>query len=233
MDKISFIQRKKLLSLIALLSKYELFHVTTSDGVQFKASELEEHFGFLKFHRWFATPIHSRNIISDVRAISPHEFICTTKDLKEYRITTLQEKQKANALPFADFEIKSIFDFINTKFIDKSLVKYQDDLGMLMLPISPYQLGVLTFTQHFKVKNVIDTELFGNSSSLQFNRTICFYCRESDTYRQVYAGIYNLETNKPVTARFIYDNRLNPRQSENVLKRIDEVFEFCRDFMIF
>lgn len=219
-------------SLIALLSKYDLFHVITSDGEEFNAAELKEHHGFFEFRKWFASTIYSNDVIIDIHAINFNEFVCTTRNLKTYRIIALQERPKASEPLHSDFEIKSIFDLLDIRFIDKLLVQYQNDLNMLMLPVSPYQLGILTHSQYFKIKRIIDTELSGLSEHLQFNRTVCFYCKKADTYRQIYAGIYNLEINRPVTVRFIYDSRLMP-QPNTILNRINEIFEFYNDLMNF
>ena len=58
--KIEPVDNMKMLSLLSLLSKYDLFHVSTDNGNEFNATKIvSDKSGYLEFKRLFATSVYS------------------------------------------------------------------------------------------------------------------------------------------------------------------------------
>ena len=102
----------KMLTLVSLLSKYDLFHISVSDGQEFNATEIiNSDFGGLEFNRCFATSVYSNDIIVGISAVKDNEFICKTPS-KTYTIKALHT---VNIKDFPRKEKKwdNIFDLLD------------------------------------------------------------------------------------------------------------------------
>lgn len=203
-------EQGKMLAWLALLSKYDLFRISTNDGKRFNATEIVcDEFGNLIFKRLFSSPIYSDAQITDIGVIKSAEFYCATSKTI-YTIVALSIKDDYNeCVTFHRHTWKSIFDFMDIRYFGNRLNQYIKELNLVILPVDPRKLGKLSNLEHRQIQNIIEITLDGISKSMQMSRTICFQVKIENGNEQICAGIYDLERNNSITSKLIYDGKID------------------------
>lgn len=167
------VDNTKMLTLVALLSNYDLFHVSVSDGREFNASEIvNENSGSLKFYRTFSSATYSDSYVTSIEAINNQEFICKTL-FSTYRITALHNKPD-QIIVREHKGWNDIFDLMDVSFFGDRFTDYDTISDEITLVIDPYLLGELSIIEKNKIKHIINIYLNGISSNMQMCRTIYF-----------------------------------------------------------
>lgn len=217
----------KMLSLISLLSKYDLFHISTNDGREFNATKIvNRESGTLEFKRLFAVPVITEDIVTDVQAITVDEFICYTAN-KTYKIKALHNKP----LEIADSEHKTwneISDLMDTAYFSEQFTAYIRELDMLILAVDPWLLGELSPVEKNQIKNIINVYLGGLPKSMQMSRTVCFQIKNENGLDKIYAGIYDLEGRCSVTSRLIYSDRDKETMSDDFYQKAQCILKYAK-----
>lgn len=191
-----------ILSLVAVLSNYDAFHIETDSGYEFGAVNIvPEKYGGLIFERLFSTPKYTDGEVREIFAVSETEFVCKT-DCTQYTIQALHKKLDRLMVT----QCKSWLDISDFMEIDYlSLHRYLPVENALFYIVNPYNLGELTTTEKFQIKNFIDAYLEGYYESQQVCRTVYFKVVLKDDRQRIYSGVYNLETMRPTTEVLVYD----------------------------
>ena len=164
--KIEPVDNMKMLSLLSLLSKYDLFHVSADNGNEFNATKIvSDKSGYLEFKRLFATSVYSNGYVIDIQAINENAFVCKTASTT-YHISALhikpQEIVRRKRKQWSD-----ISDLMDTSFIGERYNKYIKELDMLVLVIDPALLGELHPAEQRQIQHIINVYLDGYSNSMQ------------------------------------------------------------------
>lgn len=193
----------KMLYLIALLSKYGMFHVSTTEGREFNCTKIDyERSGHLKFQRLFSTSIFSDCPIAKVEAFKGY-FICTTQK-STYTITPLEEKSEQTIIR-AEKDWSEISDLMDLDYIGERFTTYLKQLDIVILVVDPQLLGELSVKEQMKIKRLINVFLGGSSISMQMCRTVCFQVRINDPRNRIYAGVFDLERKQSISSVPLYD----------------------------
>lgn len=205
-SKINPVDSVKMLSLISLLSKYDLFHVSADNGKEFNATQIVgNNEGFMEFKRLFANPVYSNGYVVDIQAIRETEFICKTATVT-YHISALHNKPQDSII--RDRKTwKEVSDLMDMDYIGERLIHYIKELDMLILVVDPILLGELHPIEQRQIQHIINAYLDGYSDSMQMSRTICFQVKLHDGRNRIYAGVYDLEGQRSITSVLIYDDR--------------------------
>lgn len=214
----------KMLTLIALLSKYDLFHISTSDGEEFNATEIvNTKFGSLEFRRCFATSLFSNSYITKIQACAENDFICYTKN-KEYRISALHNRPqkyiKANHR-----EWKDVLDLMDSSYISNRFGKYKNENDELIFVVDPYLLGELNLSEQSQIQTIIDVDLSGYSINMQRSRTVCFIIKEEHKEINIYAGLFDIEYCNVMTKKFLFTESDVMTVSENIYNKFQSLLE--------
>lgn len=215
----------KMLSLVSLLSKYDLFHISTNDGDEFNATQIiNRKSGTIEFKRLFAIPVFSDDIITDIQANADNEFICRTPD-KTYKIRALHSKPQESIIR-KQKKWEDIFDLMDISFFSKRFTTYSKKMNMLTFAVDPYLLGELSPVEYSQIKNIINVYLGGLSKSMQMSRTVCFQVKKDENNR-IYAGVYDLEGCCAITSNLIYDDRDRNIIPENVDQKAQCILKYA------
>ena len=226
-NKIKPVDNVRMLSLISLLSKYDLFHITTDNGREFNATEIvSENEGYLEFKRLFANSVYSNGCITDIQAICETEFVCKTSTVT-YHISALHIKPQ-NPIIRERKTWKEISDLMDVNYIGERLIRYIKELDMLVLAIDPILLGELHPMEQRQIQHLINAYLDGYSDLLQISRTVCFQVKLYDGRNRIYAGVYDLEGQCSVTSVLIYDDRDKENFSDEFYNKAQAILKYAK-----
>lgn len=226
-SKTNLVGSAKMLSLISLLSKYDLFHVSTDKGREFNATEIVGNSeGFMEFKRLFANSVYSNGCVVDIQAICETEFICKTATVT-YHISALHNKPQ-NHIIRKRKTWKEIFDLMDVNYIGERLIHYIKELDMLVLAVDPILLGELHPMEQRQIQHLINAYLDGYSDLLQMSRTVCFQVKLHDGRNRIYAGVYDLEGQCSVTSVLIYDDRDKENFSDEFYNKAQAILKYAK-----
>lgn len=218
----------KMLSLISLLSKYDLFHISANDGREFNATEIiGDDAGYMEFKRLFANSVHSNGYVIDIQAVSETEFVCKTSSVA-YHISALHIKPQDSIIRKRK-AWKEIADLMYVDYLSNRLVSYVKELDMLILAVDPSLLGELHPIEQRQIQHIINTYLDGYSNSMQMSRTVCFQIRLHDEHNRIYAGVYDLEGQNSVTSVSIYDDRDKEIVADDFYTKAQEMLKYAKE----
>lgn len=221
------VSNAKMLSLISLLSKYDLFHISTDGGKEFNVTEIiNRESGTLEFRRLFATPVFTDDIVVDIQAIDVDEFICNTPN-NTYKIKALHNKPQ-DIVVRKHKTWKEISDLMDISYFSEEFTIYIKELDMLILAVDPWLLGELLPIEKNQIKNIINIYLDGLSRSMQMSRSICFQVRTVDGHGRIYVGIYDLEGRCSVTSKLIYDDRDKETVSDEFYQKAQCILKYAK-----
>lgn len=190
----------KPLAAIALLSRFNWFDVssedTTGKTAHFCATGIYlDKFGFVWFQRQFATPTTIENSIIDVIAERDNRFLFIDRIGTVY---TVEAKNK----DIADCSTASGSKDDPASLIDWHRSGITED-GEMFVVLDLRKMGHISNVENSRIKYLMSAYLGGLSVSKHVCRTI-YFCKEGD---QIYVGLYNLETEKPMTKKLFDDGR--------------------------
>lgn len=218
----------KILSLISLLSKYDLFHISADNGKEFNATEIiSDDSGYMEFKRLFAKSVHSKGYIVDIQAVSENEFICKTATVT-YRITALHSKPQSSIIRERK-SWKEISDLMCVDYVGERLINYIKESDILVLAVDPILLGELHPIEQRQIQHIINTFLDGYSNSMQMSRTVCFQIKLHDARNRIYAGVYDLEGQRSITSVLIYDDRDAELISDDLYDKAQAMLKFAKN----
>ncbi len=225
--KINPVDDMKMLSLISLLSKYDLFHISTDNGKEFNATEIiSDRYGYLEFKRIFAASVYSNGCIIDIRATKETEFICKTSTVT-YCISALHIKQQ-ESIHRESKRWNDISDLMDVAYLGERYVKYVKELDMLVLAVDPILLGELSPAEQRQIQHIINVYLDGYSNSMQMSRTICFQVKLHDECNKIYAGMFDLEGQCSVTSKQIYSDRDIENMSDEFYQKSQNILQYAK-----
>lgn len=179
---------------VALMSRFNWFDVT-SEGITGKTAHfcatgiILRESGLAQFDRQFAIPVFSDDRIEEVAPLSENKFLFLSKSGTVY---TVEAKNKVLANPDTASGSKedpaSLIDWNRSQI---------DEAGNVLVVLDLRKLGHISNLEYSHIKNYMNTILGGLSVKKQVCRTIYYYKMGQETY----AGIYNLETEQPITKR--------------------------------
>ena len=226
-NKINPVDNVKMFSLISLLSKYDLFHISVDDGQEFNATEIcNRESGTVEFKRLFAVPVYTDNIVIDIHAIADRIFICKTLD-KTYKIQALHSKPQKSIIR-KHKTWNEISEFMDITYFSDQFTSYIKELDMLVLVVDPWLLGDLLPVEYNQIKNIINVYLGGLSRSMQMSRTVCFQIVSSNEYDRIYAGMYDLEGCCSVTSKLIYDARDVEIMPDDFYQKAQSILKYAK-----
>lgn len=218
----------KMLSLLSLLSKYDLFHISADNGREFNATEIVgDNAGYMEFKRLFANSVHSNGYVVDIQAISEIEFICKTSSVV-YRISALHTKQQGSIIRERKIW-KEISDLMCVDYFGDRLISYVKELDMLILVVDPSLLGELHPMEQRQIQHIINVYLNGYSDSMQMSRTVCFQIKLHDGRNRIYAGVYDLEGQNSITSIPIYDDRDKEIIADDLYNKAQGVLKYAKE----
>lgn len=188
------------LAAVALLSRYNWFNVATEnvkgETSKFCATEISiQKDGYLEFQRQFATTKYS-GLIEKVIPISQSKFL-----LQDTRGTvyTVEASNKT----FANRNTASGSKDDPASLIDWSR-SHIDKAGNPVVVLDLRKLGNIPPAMDHRIRFYVNVYLCGYANRYQIPRTI--YFQQIGT--EIYAGVYSLETEKPITKLVYYANYL-------------------------
>lgn len=188
------------LAAVALLSRYNWFDVNAEnikgETSKFCATEISiQKDGYLEFQRQFATTKYT-GAIEKVIPISQSKFL-----LQDTRGTvfTVEGSNKT----FADRNTAS-----GSKDDPASLIDWGrshiDEAGNPVVVLDLRKLGNISSAMAYRIQFYLNVYMGGYANQYQVNRTIYF----QQIGPEIYAGVYNLDTEKPVTKLVYYADYL-------------------------
>lgn len=221
----------KMLSLLSLLSKYDLFHISADNGREFNATEIVgDNAGYMEFKRLFANSVHSNGYVVDIQAISEIEFICKTSSVV-YHISALHTKQQDSIIRERKIW-KEISDLMCVDYFGDRLISYVKELDMLILVVDPSLLGELHPMEQRQIQHIINVYLNGYSDSMQMSRTVCFQIKLHDGRNRIYAGVYDLEGQNSITSIPIYDDRDKEIIADDLYNKAQGVLKYAKEMAV-
>lgn len=209
------------LAAVALLSRYNWFNVDTEnvkgETSKFFATGISiQKDGYLEFQRQFATTKYS-GLIEKVIPISQSKFL-----LQDTRGTvyTVEASNKTftnrNTASGSKDDPASLVDW-SRSHIDKA--------GNPVVVLDLRKLGNIPPAMDHRIRFIINVYLGGYSNQYQVNRTIYF----QQIGPEIYAGVYNLETEKPVTKLVYYADYLKDTYGKKEKSEKMKVCQMMRD----
>lgn len=216
----------KLLSLLALLSNYEYFSVQKDDDPVFYATSIERSCGnVLKFDKKFATPVYSDGEVNSITALTDTIFQCQIGEFT-YKIQALRKKpQSIPDRPKKNWN--HILDFADTEYINVNMSQYINEKDLLVLVADPNLMGELSRLEQIKIRRLINIRLQGYGTSMQKCRSVCFVCKIHDKNQIIYAGMYDLENQIPVTNVMAYNRNLALSMNESEIQKYMELWKLA------
>lgn len=228
---LSPVTNTKILSLVSLLSNYDLFHISVDNGREFNATEIVgRNDGTIEFRRIFATSTYTDDIVVDIQAKSEKEFVCMT-DKSVYVITALHTKPQDDIISSPKL-ICDVTDLMDVAFIGSQFTRYIKELDILLLVVDPYRLGNLSAVDQNKIQRIINRSLDGLSRSMQMCRTVCFQVRMNDGCKRIYAGVYDLEHQCSVTSKELYNERDREIVSNDFYSKVQAMRSYAEKEMV-
>lgn len=225
--KIVPVNETKMLSLMALLSKYDLFHISTDDGQDFNATEIvNKEFGIIEFKRLFATPVYTDDTVTDIQAIAADEFLCQIPN-KTYKIKALHTKPQ-NICVHEHKTWNNVSDLMDTSYFSDRFITYDNNTDMLIVAVDPWLLGDLSSKEKSQIKYILNAFLGGLSQSMQMSRTICFQVKKTEGFNKIFAGVYDLEHSRPVTCKLIYNDRDREIVSDEFYSKVQDFIKYVQ-----
>lgn len=188
----------KVLSAVALLSCYNWFNVTAEnakDGkpYSFCSTGIDiDKYGYMTFDRQFAIPHYSHGAAVDATATNERKFTFLTDQGDIY---TIEASNKALADPntasgSAD-DPASLIDWSRT---------YIDETGDTFVVLDLRKMGIISSALYRRIQHYMNVYQGGYSNLYQVCRTI-YFCKEGE---KIYFGLYDLETEQPITKLSYY-----------------------------
>lgn len=230
-ETIKPVEKVKMLTLISLLSKYDLFHISVSDGQEFNATEIvNNRSSVLKFKRMFATAKYTNNDIVRIKAISNDKFLCET-ETQEYYIQALHIRPSENIIR-EHRTWRTILDFVDISFIGDEYTFYSKEKNSIILVVDPYLLGEITSSEYTQIKRIINLYLNGCSQSMQMSRTICFQIQFDENEYIILAGLYDLEMRCQRTYKLIYNSKNSKSYENEFKKRLEDIVSYAKEKIV-
>ena len=182
----------------AYLSRFNWFNISTEDTTgktsNFCATEIiTDDMGYYTFNRQFATSKYSNGKIEEVLPVDGNKFLLLSKGGTVY---TVEATNKA----IADSSTASGSKDDPASLIDWSR-SHIDEAGKAFVVLDLRKLGNITPIVSNRIAHYINSYMGGYADRFQVCRTI--YFQEADN-GEIYGGVYNLETEQPVT-KVLYD----------------------------
>lgn len=214
---------QQLTAMVALLSNYDLFSVQCNGAKAFYATQIMfRKDRFLEFGKLFAKPQYTDGKVLRCGWIAENSFTVYTK-YSTYIISSLHHKPEK--LPVSEQEEwKEIADLMQTKFFGSRLNKILTDESAALLVVDPYLIGELTPLADYQIARIINVYLNGKRLSLQIPRTVYFRVPYHCAENVIYAGIYDLAVQKPVTEKLIYNESMKDQIDPAVLGKYQSLF---------
>lgn len=226
-EMIKPVDKVKMLTLISLLSKYDLFHISTSDGQEFNATEIvNNRSSVIKFKRMFATAKYTNNDIICIKAISNDRFLCET-ETKKYYIQGLHIRPSENIIR-EHKTWRTILDFVDISLIGDKYTFYSKEKNSITLVVDPYLLGEITSREYTQIKRIINLYLYGCSQSMQMSRTVCFQIQFDENDYIIIAGLYDLEMRCQRTFRTIYNSKNSKSYESEFQNRLEDMVLYAK-----
>ena len=206
----------RLLSLMSILSNYDLFSVQTNGTEAFHATSIQlRKDRFLEFGKLFAVPSFTDGKVVGCDAQPDQSFTVRTQN-STYTIRALHSKPES--LPrYEKRDWKELADLMDNRYVGNRLNKIMDGEYVLLV-VDPYLLGELTAEEQFKIQRIINVYLDGKKLSLQIPRTIYFKVMLHGADK-TYAGIYDFANQKPVTEKLIFQENMTDCLEAEILKK--------------
>ena len=209
------------LAAVALLSRFNWFNVDTEnvkgETSKFCATEINiQKDGYLEFKRQFATTKYS-GAIEKVIPINQSKFL-----LQDTRGTvfTVEGSNKT----FADRNTASGSKDDPASLIDWSR-SHIDEAGNPVVVLDLRKLGNISPAMDHRVRFYINVYMGGYVNRYQVNRTI--YFQQIGT--EIYAGVYSLETEKPITKLVYYADYLADTYGKKEKSEKMKVFQMMKE----
>ena len=182
----------------AYLSRFNWFDISTEDTTDktsnFCATEIiTDDMGYYTFNRQFATSKYSNGKIEEVIPVNENKILFLSKGGTVY---TVEATNKA----LADCNIASGSKDDPASLIDWSR-SHIDETGKAFVVLDLRKLGNITPIVSRRIAHYINAYMGGYADRYQVCRTVYFHTTKD---REIYGGVYNLETEQPVT-RVLYD----------------------------
>lgn len=216
-------EENQLQMLMALLSDFDLFSIQVNGAAAFHATQIIlRKDRFLEFGKLFAKPQFTDGKVESCEATQNMTFIVRTK-FSTYTIRPLHKKPENIAIS-EQSEWKEIADLMQTKFFGSRLNKILTDESAALLVVDPYLIGELTPLADYQIARIINVYLDGKRLSLQIPRTVYFRVPYHCAENAIYAGIYDLAVQKPVTETLIYSEFTKDQVDPEVLGKYQSLF---------
>lgn len=210
----------------AYLSRFNWFNVSTEDTTgktsSFCATKIymSDDFGHFEFERQFANPKYSNGKIEEVIPVSENKILFLSKGGTVY---TVEATNKA----LADCNIASGSKDDPASLIDRGR-SHIDEAGKAFVVLDLRKLGNIPPAMDHRIRFYINVYLGGYANRYQIPRTIYFQQIGMETY----AGVYSLDTEKPVTKLVYYADYLadtygkkEKAEKKKVIQIMEEVKE--------
>lgn len=182
----------------AYLSRFNWFNVSTEDTTgktsSFCATKIymSDDFGHFEFERQFANPKYSNGKIEEVIPVSENKILFLSKGGTVYTV-------EASNKTFADRNTASGSKDDPASLIDWSR-SHVDEAGNPLVVMDLRKLGNIPPAMDQRIRFYINVYLGGYSNRYQVCRTIYFH----KMGQEIYAGVYSLETEQPIT-KILFD----------------------------
>ena len=183
---------------VALLSNYNFFTVNAENAKDGKPSSfcatginIDKH-GYMTFERQFSQPCYSLGAVVDVAATDEDKFSFLTTAGTVYNVEATNKAlaDRSTASGSAD-DPASLIDWSRSEI---------DGEGNPFVVLDLRKLGDISKALNRRIQHYMNVYLDGYANSRQTCRTI-YFCKDGE---EIYSGIYNLETEQPMTKVF-YD----------------------------
>ena len=207
----------------AYLSRFNWFDVSTEDTTgktsSFCATKIymPDDFGHFEFERQFANPKYSNGKIEEVIPVSETKFLFLSKGGTVY---TVEATNKA----LADCSTASGSKEDPANLIDWSR-SHVDEAGKAFVVLDLRKLGNISSAMAYRIQFYINVYMGGYVNRYQVNRTI--YFQQIGT--EIYAGVYSLETEKPITKLVYYADYLADTYGKKEKSEKMKVFQMMKE----
>ena len=178
---------------VALLSRYNWFNITAENAKDGKSSSFcatginVDKYGYMTFERQFSQPRYSFGAIVDVTATDEDKFSFLTTAGTVYNVEASNKAlaDRRTASGSAD-DPASLIDWSRSEI---------DGEGNTLVVLDLRKLGNISPALNRRIQQFMNVDLDGYANPYQVCRTI-YFCKEGE---EIYSGLYNLETEQPMT----------------------------------
>lgn len=222
----TYVPSNKVLAALERLNKYNWFVVdaentTRGKATHFCATGIELTKYCIRFDRQFSTRTYSDNRMIDVSEVAENKFAFLSEAGTRY---TIEGQNKNLASPYTSSGSKenpvSLIDWERSS---------KDYAGNTMIVLDLRKLGELCNTKRAKIKSYLNVQMKGLALKKQVCRTIYFY-KSAENPSEIYAGMYNLETEQPTT-KILFDAErfscMYDEQDQVEKNRIRQMMDFA------